>query len=239
MSKCWYCNEELTTANYCEDHMGICNKCYSEMFQGNKVVKWWTDKITDLEAKLAESEKKFIIANNLRKNADEVLLNYKTEKYGLDKTIQELRKIKLSFPEKEWYYKGFENCERQMSSHIADLTLEVKQLKQQLAESEEDLKATTESLYASREYLDQLKSEKWALEKQLAEKEKEIKELTECNQYLQIYRNQDKISFAVERLEKVKDHYRKFKNTNMGIIKRADIVLFIDNQIEEIKKEIK
>lgn len=86
----------------------------------------------DLEAKLAESEKQFIVANNLRKNSDEVLLNYKTEKYGLDKTIQELRKMKLSLPEKEWYYKGFENCERQMSSHIADLTLQVKELKQQL-----------------------------------------------------------------------------------------------------------
>lgn len=89
-------------------------------------------KISDLEARLAESEKKFIVANDLRKNSDEVLLNYKTKKYGLDKTIQELRKTKLSLPEKEWYYKGFENCERQMSSHIADLTLEVKELKQQL-----------------------------------------------------------------------------------------------------------
>lgn len=85
-----------------------------------------------LKQQLAESEKNFIIANNLRKNSNEVLLNYKTEKYGLDKTIQELRKIKLSFPEKEWYYKGFENCERQMSSHIADLTLQVKELKQRL-----------------------------------------------------------------------------------------------------------
>lgn len=85
-----------------------------------------------LKQQLAESEKNFIIANNLRKNSDEVLLNYKTKKYGLDKTIQELRKMKLSLPEKEWYYKGFENCERQMSSHIADLTLQVKELKQQL-----------------------------------------------------------------------------------------------------------
>lgn len=89
-------------------------------------------KIVELEAKLAKSEKRFVVANNLRKNSDEVLLNYKTKKYGLDKTIEELRKMKLSLPEKEWYYKGFENCERQMSSHIADLTLEVKQLKQQL-----------------------------------------------------------------------------------------------------------
>ena len=85
-----------------------------------------------LKQQLAESEKNFIIANNLRKNSNEVLLNYKTKKYGLDKTIEELRKMKLSLPEKEWYYKGFENCERQMSSHIADLTLQVKELKQQL-----------------------------------------------------------------------------------------------------------
>ena len=85
-----------------------------------------------LKQQLAESEKNFIIANNLRKNSNEVLLNYKTKKYGLDKTIEELQKMKLSLPEKEWYYKGFENCERQMSSHIADLTLEVKQRKHQL-----------------------------------------------------------------------------------------------------------
>lgn len=103
-------------------------------------------KISDLEARLAESEKKFIVANDLRKNSDEVLLNYKTKKYGLDKTIQELRKTKLSLPEKEWYYKGFENCERQMSSHIADLTLEVKEIKQQLKESEEEKKKLEEKL---------------------------------------------------------------------------------------------
>lgn len=103
-------------------------------------------KISDLEARLAESEKKFIVANNLRKNSDEVLLNYKTKKYGLDKTIQELRKMKLSLPEKEWYYKGFENCERQMSSHIADLTLEVNELKQQLAEKNEQIESYKQML---------------------------------------------------------------------------------------------
>lgn len=104
--------------------------------------------VSDLEAKLAESEKNFIIANNLRKNSDEVLLNYKTKKYGLDKTIEELRKMKLSLPEKEWYYKGFENCERQMSSHIADLTLEVKQLKHQLKVAERATKLACDELRA-------------------------------------------------------------------------------------------
>lgn len=106
--------------------------CCIRLNEQDARIKELEEENQQLKQQLAESEKNFIIANNLRKNSNEVLLNYKTEKYGLDKTIQELRKMKLSLPEKEWYYKGFENCERQMSSHIADLTLEVKQLKQQL-----------------------------------------------------------------------------------------------------------
>lgn len=111
------------------DFLNLINEDWWALYERNKELR---EKNQQLKQQLAESEKNFIIANNLRKNSNEVLLNYKTEKYGLDKTIQELRKIKLSLPEKEWYYKGFENCERQMSSHIADLTLEVKELKQQL-----------------------------------------------------------------------------------------------------------
>ena len=165
-----------------------------------------------LKQQLAESEKNFIIANNLRKNSDEVLLNYKTEKYGLDKTIQELRKIKLSFPEKEWYYKGFENCERQMSSHIADLTLQVKELKQQLVEKD-----------AERELDNSFwKQECDSLQKTLVEKDKEIENLTEelddknfCKDFVDLYTEnrlktqllnenwKDKISFCIEQLEKV------------------------------------
>lgn len=106
--------------------------CCIRLNEQDARIKELEEENQQLKQQLAESEKNFIIANNLRKNSDEVLLNYKTKKYGLDKTIEELRKMKLSLPEKEWYYKGFENCERQMSSHIADLTLEVKQLKQQL-----------------------------------------------------------------------------------------------------------
>ena len=97
MSKCVNCLKEINEIE------AFCLTCHEEVLECAK------NQIADLEAKLAESEKNFVVANNLRKNADEVLLNYKTEKYGLDKTIQELRKVKLSFPEKEWYYKGFEN----------------------------------------------------------------------------------------------------------------------------------
>jgi hypothetical protein len=58
--KCWYCNEELTSATYCDEHIGICTKCYRSMFQGNKIVKGWMDKISDLEAKLAEQPKQIV-----------------------------------------------------------------------------------------------------------------------------------------------------------------------------------
>lgn len=32
MSKCWYCNNELTAGDN-PKHLGICNKCYDEMFK--------------------------------------------------------------------------------------------------------------------------------------------------------------------------------------------------------------
>ena len=168
-----------------------------------------------LRQQLAESEKNFIIVNNLRKNSNEVLLNYKTEKYGLDKTIEELRKIKLSFPEKEWYYKGFENCERQMSSHIADLTLEVKELKQQLTEKERQLKLAEELLIKQEKEYDE------QLEKQAKIHYKHLKE-----------KDQDKISFAVEQLEKLKVELHII-HTN-GYLKAIDEE--IDNQIKQLKE---
>lgn len=131
---CDVCGRELNGCSIVNG-MKFCAKCYQETFvkdnQQNEIQK--------LKQQLEEKEKKIVVANNLRKKSDEVLLNYKTEKYGLDKTIQELRKIKLSMPEKEWYYKGFENCERQISSHIADLTLENKQLKQKLKEKDKEI----------------------------------------------------------------------------------------------------
>lgn len=63
--------------------------------------------------------------------------NYHTEKYGLDKPVEELRKIKLTPKEKEIYYKGFDNCERQFATHIAELQ---NQLKTQPAEIVEKIR---------------------------------------------------------------------------------------------------
>ena len=66
-----------------------------------------------------------------------------------------------------------------------DWKQKVDDLEAKLAESEKDLQATKESLYASREYLEELKSEKWGLEKALELAVKELDDakdmLRECN----------------------------------------------------------
>lgn len=179
--------------------------------------------LADLETKLKESENKFIVANNLRKNSDEVLLNYKTKKYGLDKTIQELRKMKLSLPEKEWYYKGFENCERRMSSHIADLTLEVKELKQQLKEKEKEIETI---LKENEELVIKHNVYNWG---DKIQKDK-VYSLTGEALELLINRQNQK---AVEQLEKVKE----FVNEIYGEYSASVTTNFIDNQINELKGE--
>lgn len=77
--------------------------------------------IAELQKQLEEKEKdnqflkKMYLSERIKND------NYHTKKYGLDKPVEELRKIKLNPKEKEIYYKGFDNCERQFSTHIADL----------------------------------------------------------------------------------------------------------------------
>ena len=57
MSKCWYCNNELTTGDN-PNHFGICNKCYDEMFKsGDTIIRSLTDKIAELQKQLEEKEK--------------------------------------------------------------------------------------------------------------------------------------------------------------------------------------
>ena len=71
MSKCWYCNEEITTGNNPE-HLGICDKCYNEIFEcGNEFIRNMVNKIADLEAKLAESNASCILLEGLRNSEAE------------------------------------------------------------------------------------------------------------------------------------------------------------------------
>ena len=70
MSKCWYCNNELTSEDN-PKHFGICNKCYDEMFKsGDTIIRSLTNKIAELEKQLEEKDKEIEtknIVNNLYK----------------------------------------------------------------------------------------------------------------------------------------------------------------------------
>lgn len=152
MSNCWYCNNELTTGDN-PKHFGICNKCYDEMFKsGDTIIRSLTNKIAELQKQLEEKEKdnQFLKKMYLLERTKND--NYHTEKYGLDKSVEELRKIKLTPKEKEIYYKGFDNCERQFATHIAEL-------QQQLEEKEKELKEIRVENYTIKSYRDFLNNQ--------------------------------------------------------------------------------
>lgn len=139
MSKCWYCNNELTSGDS-PKHFGICNKCYDEMFKsGDTIIRSLTDKIAELQKQLEEKEKDNQFFKKMYLSEKQKNDNYHTEKYALDKPVEELRKIKLTPKEKEIYYKGFDNCERQFATHIAEL-------EQQLEEKEKKIEKLREWL---------------------------------------------------------------------------------------------
>lgn len=93
--------------------------------------------IKDLKKQLEEKEKDNQFFKKMYLSEKQKNDNYHTEKYGLDKPVEELRKIKLTPKEKEIYYKGFDNCERQFATHIAELQ---QQLKSQPAEIVEKIR---------------------------------------------------------------------------------------------------
>ena len=91
------------------------------------------------------------------------------------------------------------------------------------------------------------------LEAKLEEKEKEIKNLVLAHFENEINKpvltttqmiNQDKISFAIQQLEKVKEFVKEnesweIEGNDYSIVYADDVLDQIDNQIEELKKEIK
>ena len=101
MSKCWYCNNELTSGDS-PKHFGICNKCYDEMFKsGDTIIRSFTNKISDLEAKLAESEKQ---RQHLKDWLDdEILTSVDNESYyaTINEYEEEVKKLKQQLEEKD------------------------------------------------------------------------------------------------------------------------------------------
>ena len=143
---CDSCGREVFGCNIVNG-MKFCAKCYQETFgnQQNKesselLVNSLAEKdrqITELKKQLEEKEKDNQFLKKMYLSEKQKNDNYHSEKYGLEKSVEELRKIKLTPKEKEIYYKGFDNCERQFATHIAELQQE---LKSQPAEIVEKIK---------------------------------------------------------------------------------------------------
>lgn len=94
MSKCWYCNNELTTGDN-PKHFGICNKCYDEMFKsGDTIIRSLTNKIAELQKQLAEKYKEISNLNGLVRERDKQIKNLKTNK---KRVIEHKNKTKISF----------------------------------------------------------------------------------------------------------------------------------------------
>lgn len=149
---CDCCGREVYSCNIVNG-MKFCAKCYQETFGNeqkyidmlhkesselliNSLAKK-DQQIAELQKQLEEKEKDNQFLKKMYLSEKTKNDNYHTEKYALDKPVEELRKIKLTPKEKEIYYKGFDNCERQFATHIAELQQE---LKSQPAEIVEKIK---------------------------------------------------------------------------------------------------
>ena len=146
----------------------------------------------------------------------------------------------------------FKNTE-ELEKAYQELEREFTKKSQKLAESEKEIKfyanrnveLIDESLNlrrANNQYFDENKQ----LKQQLAEKEKEIEELIELNQVLQFRKNQDKISFCIEKFQETKKSLRDkvclMENDEhcypQNAIHWQDVVAIIDNQIASLKKGV-
>ena len=111
-----------------------------------------------------------------------------------------------------------------LNQHLTDKAIEIERLGEELAEKEKEIAELKQKLKNTiKIYSDDFVS-----------KDTELKEL----RYKVKQHDQDKISFAVEQLEKVKK-YADIDYRNHCYIDAVKLDKFINNQIEELKKEMK
>ena len=196
---------------------------YSEYYDKEELIDTLNrqmTKISDLEAKLAESEKKlkdmehrFLLQYDIRSMYESSYLDLvkrfqalkeQCEKRGKQIVVKSGGKAK-KFNEDNAY---------KLRIELAGADETISQLKQQLAEKEKEI----ENLY------NRLNSKTKFYEMGL---EKDYKEYLSRLNRLEKQSDKDKISFAVEQLEKVK-HYAQHI--------QGGLINYIDNQIKQLKE---
>lgn len=164
--------------------------------------------IADLEAKLAESEKKVKHWHNLYNERDKQFQSVR-QRYHL------LNKLQSNYDKKDKLHLAYMQC--------AELVDENEQLKQQLAEKDKEIKQLKLDLRM-------FKSVTEFLNCYGIEKAREVLFQTEKT------KNQDKISFAIEKLVGV----QKYISDNAVYVEEEsfgrEINNFIDNQIKQLKE---
>ena len=195
----------------------------------------------DLEAKLAESEedKKALICDyESRITKEQELMSW------LEHNNEEL---KQQLAEKDEQLTN--GCDKCLGEHH-DLTEKVLELSKQLAEKDHTIETLIEDSGASKEFLKkQLAVKEKEIKTMQESSDKNIDYLIEfasliedqkdCNRMLKALErvrtgkkyivdkeHQDKISFALEQLEKVKEYW----------LKHEDVSYYIDNQIKQLKE---
>ena len=137
MSKCWYCNNELTTGDN-PKHFGICNKCYDKMFKnGDTIIRSFTNKIAELQKQLEDAEEHIDnLELQLREQyqlvdkKDEQLAEKEQDKISF--CIEQLKKVK----EKVVNKKDYSRCDKYKESWdiiidiIIDIDKQINQLKE-------------------------------------------------------------------------------------------------------------
>lgn len=192
-------------------------------------VRWHYNKkelvriLNDLETKLADSEENNKLLEMQLQDMERSKLSWENQYFTLYNTLKNYREDtekKHLLDEKEWQdYCAFKHIEPQIKGCLD----REKEYEKQLAEKEKVIEWQTSKIAELNDYSQALKDD-----------------LSEFQDKVQ-FEDQDKISFAVERLEKVKEELEFTSNNNEWIAARDDRILngicnFIDNQIKAIKE---
>lgn len=149
----------------------------------------------------------------------------------LDKSINDTYKLEKLLNQQD---KRIKELEEERDSNYENYSIcwkENTELKQQLAEKDKDIKYFKESYYMIQDEKDHYAGQCLNLQDRIEELEKIINES---------FHNQDKISFAVEQLEKVKNYMITDEKDMFGanyLMNSVYVLEFIDNQIKELKGE--
>ena len=261
------CCKQIWYVDMLDKKLKLCPNCYEYCKPLFDDLKIKDKQIADLEAKLAEKERQYetlyklfseqheIIDQNELGCFEEVnrLLKEQKDFYVVEKTEYDkmkqgakdiVKELKQQLAEKDRAIENWQTMYESVVQTCHNDKEEIERLNKQIETQENTITNLVEDNRASQEWY----------KKQLEEKEKERHEewktgkewkweWQKVNQKLE-KAEQDKISFAVEKLEQVKETAEcvldnALKNSSLNQSYYDRLLDEIDNQIEELKKEMK